>query len=449
MLSPDLLKDYQNRGIQFGMDNADLGCYLAADCGLGKTVMMQTILSMLLSSGVSKRVLVLAPPRVGKFVWRQESQAWSHLTDLEVVPVLGTPKQRLEILETDPQVSVLSYDLLSWLNETYGDALPFDTLVLDEASMVKSRTSKRFKTLRKMRNKFERVYLMSATPSADSIESLWSQYFMLDKGERLGKYFTYFQRSYFYPTDYNKFYWELREGALDKIVNKISDRTLRLSAEEHLNLPALSHNKIRVDLGDCYSDYLALEREFFLELRNAPIVAVNSAVLSGKLRQFTNGFLYDEDGDSHEVHTAKLDGLGELLEDTKPLLLFYEYKSDWERIKKRFPFAEHIKDVGVIDRFNDNKVRLLCGNSKSMSHGLNLQMGGCSRMVFFSLPWSNELYTQAIGRLHRQGNDSRVTAHYIVGRNTIDEKVSRALINKQNLQDALLKGVRKNFLLGD
>jgi len=442
MLSPDLLKGYQNRGIQFGMDNADLGCYIAADCGLGKTVMMQTILSMLLSTGRSKRVLVLAPNRVGKFVWRQESQAWSHLTELDVVPVFGTPKKRLELLRSEPQVSVMSYDLLSWIHHVYGDNLPFDTLVLDEASAIKSRSSKRFKTLRKMRDQFDRVYLMSATPSADSIESLWTQYFMLDKGERLGKYFTYFQRSYFYPIDYSKFYWELRDGALDKIVNKISDRTLRLSAEEYLNLPKLTHNKIRVDLGDCYRLYRELESEFFLELKNSPIVAVNSAVLSGKLRQFTNGFLYDEDGDSHEVHTAKLDGLGELLEDTKPLLLFYEFQSDWERIKKRFPFAEHIKDDGVIDRFNDNKVRFLCGNSKSMSHGLNLQKGGCSRMVFFSLPWSNELYIQAIGRLHRQGNESRVTAHYLVGRNTIDEKVSRVLINKQNLQEELLKGVR-------
>jgi len=439
---------YQNRVVAVGMNLSTTGGgYIAEDCGLGKTVSALTLILDLMVLGRTKHTLVVAPPRVARDVWLQELHSWDHLAHLSMAVLIGSPTKRQQILYGElPQIVVISYNLLEWLYKFYeGQEFPFDTVICDEASALKTHNSKRVKVMKKIRKKVERVYMMSATPSADTLLSLWSQYFLIDGGKRLGRSFRIFKQRYFYPVDYMEYTWEPKDGALDKITEAISDITLRLSAEDYLNLPPLLHNTIRVTQSrSAKKIYKELERDFFLEFNNTPITAVNAAVLSGKLRQCANGFVYDEDGEAHIIHDEKLDALGELIEgDDKPLLVFYEFKSDWERIKTRFPMVEHIKDKGVVERWNNPEIKLpvLCGHYGSMAHGLNLQKGGATRMCFFTPTWSNEQFQQAIGRLYRQGVSGTVTAHHLVTTDTIDEKVVRALVQKQNVQNLLLEGL--------
>lgn len=444
-LPESLLKPYQHRAVDFGERLADKGGgYFVLDTGLGKTVTTLTLALKLLQKGKARRVLVVAPPRVADEVWRQEAEAWDHLASLEVVPLVGSPKKRMELLAKEADIHVISYSLLGWL--LANSRLPYDTLILDEASAAKNPSSKRFKMLKKLRKQAERVYLLSATPSADSLMSLWSQYYLIDEGARLGKYFSHFRERFFQSRDFNKFYWEARQGSLFAIRRLIKDCTLRLSKEEYLDLPALLHNTIKVKVPvSAMKIYKELEKEFYLVVNGKDIVADSAAILSGKLRQCANGFLYDPEGESHQIHTAKLDALDELVESTldEPVLLFYEFKSDWARIKERFPHASHIKDSNIVDDWNDKDkpVKLLCGHYQSMAHGLNLQKGGACNMVFFTPTWSNECHQQAIGRLYRTGQEKKVTCHYLVAAGTVDEKVVRALVNKQNVQDTLLAGI--------
>ena len=448
MLQRNQMHPYQNRVVAVGLELSDKGgCYIAEDCGLGKTVSALTLILDLMVLGRTKNTLVVAPPRVAKDVWLQELQGWDHLRHMTMAVLTGTPTQRSDILNGElPQIVVISYNLLEWMYKFYeGKEFPFDTVICDEASALKTHNSKRVKIMKKIRKKVERVYMMSATPSADTLLSLWPQYFLIDGGKRLGKSFRIFKQRYFYPTDYMEYTWEPKDGSVKRITEAISDITLRLSAEDYLDLPPLIHNTIRVTQNpNAKKVYKELERDFFLELNSTPITAVNAAVLSGKLRQCANGFVYDEDGFSHIITDAKLYALGELIEgDDKPLLVFYEFKSDWERIKERFPTVEHIKDEGVVDRWNNPEVKLpvLCGHYGSMAHGLNLQKGGATRMCFFSPTWSNEQFQQAVGRLYRQGVSGTVTAHHLVTTDTIDEKVVRALVHKQDVQKSLLEGL--------
>jgi len=444
-LPESLLKDYQVRAVNFGLGQANEGGgYFVLDTGLGKTVTALSLVLKLMQTGFSDKALIVAPPRVAAEVWVQESEIWEHLKNLKVVAIVGTPKQRKAALEEEADVHVISYGLLSWLcKEKDWD---YDTLILDEASAIKSHSSARFKLLKKLRPEVVRTYLLSATPSADSLLGLWSQYYMIDGGARLGKYFTHYRNEFFQSRDFNQFYWTPRHTALFDIRKLIRDCTIRLSKEEYLNLPDLMHNTVSVSLpARALELYKELEREFYLSINGKDVVADSAAILSNKLRQCASGFVYDPDQKAHAVHDAKLDALEEILDSTldEPVLLFYEYKTDWEKIAKRFHYAMHIKDDNIVEDWNDTtkKVKLLCGHYQSMAHGLNLQKGGACNMVFFTPTWSNECHQQAIGRLYRTGQEKKVTCHYIVASGTVDEKVVRALVNKQSVQETLLKGV--------
>lgn len=149
------------------------------------------------------------------------------------------------------------------------------------------------------------------------------------------------------------------------------------------------------------------------------------------------------------IHDAKLDALEEIVEANpgQPLLVFYNYKHDLERIKAKFPQAVSIKDgdtSDTISRWNRGEIPMLLCHPASAGHGLNLQEGG-HIIVWFGLTWSLELYQQANARLYRQGQEQSVIVHHIVCEDTIDEQVMAALGEKDATQRGLLDAL-KNYL---
>lgn len=443
MLDKTDLHPYQTRAADYIIDKGS--AMLAIDCGLGKTIITLTALEMMRSLGISRKILILGPPRVAAHVWSEEVLKWEHTKHLKVIPLVGTPNKRGQLLEQNSDIYTMSYDLLPWLVDLFGkNSWPFDTVILDESSMVKNHGTRRFRSLRKIRGKINRVICLSGTPAANTLMSLWSQFWLIDKGERLGKTFTGF-RDRHYTSDYRGWSWKLRPGADEHIHKAIEDLSISMSAEDYLQLPELIVNRVTIYLpAKVKSQYRELEREFLISIsRETEITAINSAVLSNKLRQLVNGCVYDEDGQWHEIHPAKIDALEEIVEQSgSPVLIFYEYRSDAVRIKKRFNDAVDVKESGAIERWNRGEIPILIGHFASMSHGLNLQTGGHT-MIFFTLPWSNEIYLQAIGRLHRQGQSNTVICHHLIADKTIDQKVSTALQNKQAVQSALLDSMKE------
>ena len=155
-----------------------------------------------------------------------------------------------------------------------------------------------------------------------------------------------------------------------------------------------------------------------------------------------NGAVYNENGDTKQIHTRKLDALDDLIEASvgKPILVFYNFKHDKDRILKRFDVRE-IKTEQDIRDWNSGKIPVALAHPASAGHGLNLQSGG-STVVWFGLNWSLELYQQANARLYRQGQKETVVIHHIVTKATIDERVMWALENKDKGQAALIDAVK-------
>lgn len=366
-----------------------------------------------------------------------------------MVRVLGSQAQRIRALETDADIYCINRENIPWLVKYYGADWPFDGVVLDELSSFKSPSSKRFKAMRKVRPLIKHIVGLTGTPSPNGLIDLWAQIYLLDQGKRLGRTLTEYRNRYFNPgrrNGYVVYDWVPKDGAEDEIYRRISDICISMKACDYLKLPERVDVVRAVKLNDeAQAVYTEMEKEAVLELGPNEIVdAGTAAVVSGKLLQIANGAVYDEDGKTHIIHESKLDTLEDVIESVngRPVLVFYAYQHDLERIMQRFPQARKLEGSAEIDAWNRGEIPILLAHPAGAGHGLNLQAGG-NHIVWFGLTWSLELYQQANARIYRQGvKGERVTITHLVAEGTIDEDVMKVLDGKATRQDALLEAVK-------
>lgn len=443
--SRDLLHGYQATAVQRLLDNPKYALWL--DMGLGKTVITLTAISDLFLACEITRVLVVAPPRVCKHVWPAEIEKWPHLQHLSYCVLDGRPKERDALLKNDTSdVHLLSRDLVKKVFPTLKARWPYDMVVIDEASGFKSHTSQRWRAAKAVLPNVDRVVELTGTPGR--LLDLWAMIYLLDGGDRLGKVPTgpHGYRERYFESDFMGYNWTPRKGSKEQIEDRISDIVMSMSAKDYLELPDCVHNTVPVIMPPtARKGYTELEKEFLLELEGADIEAVNAAVLTGKLLQYANGAVYDENGDTVVMHSAKLTALEELVvEINEPMLVAYNFKSDLARLKETFPHAVTVDEKDAIERWNRGEIDMLLAHPASAGHGLNLQAGG-RVLVWYGLNWSLELYQQFNARLHRQGQTKPVIVHHLVVMESIDEAVMQALDMKLTEQNALLDAVKMNI----
>lgn len=440
---------YQLHATSHILDNDKCGLFI--DMGLGKTVATATAIRELIYERLEvSRVLVIAPLRVADDTWTGELDKWDHLQGLRVSKVLGTEAQRKKALAVPADVYTINVENVAWLVAHYGGGFfPFDMVVIDESSKFKNQASIRFKALRAVRLLIKRVVLLSGTPSPNGYIDLWSQLYLLDGGARLGKTVGEYRRTYFnegMKKGHVVYNYSLKKGYGWFIAEQIADVCISMKAKDYLDLPELVDNtitlKMRPDVAKKYKDF---ERQKVLELVGEDITAANAAALTNKLLQYANGAVYDEDRNVHVMHDTKLDALEEIIEAAvgKPVLVFYNYQHDRDRILKKLKSygVRLFKDSRDLADWNNGTIPVFLVHPASAGHGLNMQHGG-STMVWYGLPWSLELYLQGKARLHRQGQTQTVVNNILVCAGTLDEDVVKALENKGDTQSALLDALK-------
>ena len=442
---------YQEAAKQWILDHKHCGLFLSM--GLGKTVVTLTAIRKLLAEGKIHQVLVIAPLRVAATVWQEECQKWSHLSGLQCSKILGSEKERLAALNREANIYIINRENVSWLvnHQAKQKNWPFDMIVIDELSSFKSPKAERFRSLRKTLPAVRRVVGLTGTPAPNGLIDLWSQIYLLDQGERLGKTLGWYRQTYFDPGDRNGqivYNWKPKKGAPEKIYERIGDICMSMTAEDYLQMPDRIDVEAPVALsGDAQQAYDMLERDLVLPWADEAITAQNAAVLTGKLLQLANGAIYMDDGRYEQIHDAKLDMLEDLIEaaNGEPVLVYYSFRHDADRIMKRVKARKLETPQDVID-WNAGRIPVLIAHPASAGHGLNLQAGG-HHIIWFGLTWSLELYQQANARLHRQGQQHPVTIHHIVCKGTIDDDVLKVLTGKAKRQDALMDAVKARVML--
>lgn len=438
-------RNYQKFSSDLILKMPYVGLFL--DMGLGKTVSSLTAVNDLIYDWLQvSKVLVIAPKRVAWSVWPMEQKKWDHLRLLRVSTVVGSEKKRKEALTASADIYVINRENIPWLVAHYQGSWPFKMVIIDESSSFKSHDSARFKAMRMVRPYIERMVLLTGTPTGNGLMDLWAQIYLLDQGKRLGKFITDYRDRFFIK---KYFKYVLREGAEQQIYDLISDICVSMKSEDYLDMPKCTVQDFYVQLTERErAKYEEFEKERVLDLGITDvdeITAVNAAVLTGKLLQFANGAVYDAEKNWHEMHTAKIEALEEILESAgdNPVMVAYSYKHDLERIKKAFKSINPrtLESQKDIDDWNAGKIRMLLLHPASGGHGLNLQFGG-HIVVWFGNTFSLELYQQLNKRVDRPGQEHPVLIIRIVAEGTMDEKVLVAVEDKAEGQDALMNAVK-------
>jgi SNF2 family DNA or RNA helicase len=461
MLTPNLLHDYQKRAVNHQCSHPQSMLWL--DMGLGKTVITLTSLAHLLGTGFLRGVIIVAPIRVIRLVWRQEALKWQHTKHLRFSMVAGTKDQRTRALLRPADVYLMNYDVLGWLAETLqtyfvskNRPLPFNGIVWDEVSKMKNSTTDRVRSFMKIANQFDWTTGLTGTPASNGYKDLHGQFLVVDSGKRLGTSKTAFRTRFYKKVGpYKEVPFDDTETIIKQL---ISDITLEMSAEDYNPLPDLIINNVEIDMPDDLRDrYEQLEKEFFLVLDSGKEIEVfNQAALTNKCLQFSNGAMYPIAGLPlwEPVHELKLDALEEILDEAQgsPVLCAYAYRSDAQRIMERFKKLNPInltdcKSEGslveAMRRWQSGECPLMIGHPASMGHGIDgLQKNG-HILVWYGLNWSLDLYEQFNARVRRQGQGAPVMCHRILMQDTLDQAQALALDEKASTQTALRNAVKQ------
>ncbi|ADL53656.1 DEAD/DEAH box helicase [Clostridium cellulovorans] len=445
---------YQEYAIEFIKKNPIAAILL--DMGMGKSsITLTAIMELMYDSFEVSKVLIIAPLRVAKHTWSGEIEKWEHLKGLRYSIVVGTVAQRKKALQKDADIYIINRENVPWLIEQSGQPFDYDMVVIDELSSFKNWQSKRFRSLMKVRPMVKRMVGLTGTPSSNGMMDLFAEYKVLDMGARLGRFIGQYRLNYFKPDRVNGpivYSYKLLPGAEQQIYEKIDDITISMKATDYLEMPSLLSTEYPVYLSASELDtYEEMKKDLVLSLPGGEITASNAASLSGKLSQMANGAVYTDDKSYIEFHDKKLDALEDIIEaaNGQPLMVAYWYKHDLIRIEER------LKSLGVqyqrldsdasIEKWNRGELPVALVHPASAGHGLNLQSGG-STLVWFGITWSLELYQQTNARLYRQGQTaSCVKIIHLISKGTIDERIVKALSDKDNTQAALIDAVKADL----
>lgn len=435
---------------------------LVLDMGLGKTVITLNHINRLINEEFAVRKVLVICPKLVCHTWSDEIRKWD--LPLTYSIVLGTPQQRRNALQADADIYIINRENVVWLIEESGTAWDYDCVVIDELSSFKSSSSKRWRALRKVIFQSTYVYGLTGTPAGNGYLDLWPEIYLIDRGERLGRTFTAYKQDFFTAgahKGYVVYEWKLKHGAQKTIDNLLGDICLSMSKEDWLNMPPITYNNIKVELtSKARREYERFKADRILPVvsnaiaesmdddYDSAIVAEMAAQVTSKLLQMANGNVYDDQRGVVHLHDCKIEALKELADTVAPtpLLVFYSFRHDLAALKEAFPKAEEMSE-DVIEKWNRGDIPMLLAHPASAGYGLNLQQGS-NMIVWYGLPWSLELYQQANARLYRLGQEKPVIIHHLITQDTVDERVVKALQQKDITQRELLDSL-KHYIVSE
>lgn len=450
-------RDCQKAMIDFALEHPRHGLF--AEMGLGKTVSMLTALDIMFLCGIeTKPALVLAPLRVAQSTWPDEAAKWSHLSGIEVQPVVGSEDERKRALRNkNASIFTVNYENIPWLRAQCADRWPFGMVVADESTRLKGfrlrQGTKRAQAIGGIAHRHaSRWSNLSGTPSPNGIIDLWGQLWFLDAGQRLGRTFSAFEQRWF-RRSFDGFSLEPLPHAQEEIQRLISDLCLSLRTEDYFDIAEPIRNKINIRLpARARAIYKDMENRFFAEIEGTGVEALSSAARSQKCLQLANGAVYvDENTQTwKEVHDVKIQALESVISESggKSVLVAYHHRSDLARLKRAFPKGRELdRNPQTIKDWNAGRIALLFAHPASAGHGLNLQDGG-NILVFFAVDWNLELHQQIVERIgpmrqKQAGHERPVYIHYLIAEDTIDELVLQRLESKRSVQDILMDALRR------
>lgn len=464
---------YQHQIKAYNIALALRGAALLMDMGTGKTLTTVAVTGRRFLDGKIKRVLIIAPTSVCA-VWPQEYQKFADFP-VRVALLLGDHAQRVRQLKwlsaptpaglPEPlRVAVINYESAWRLKDGKVDhlqAFNADMVVCDESQRVKSPSAKQSKAVWKLGDLARFRLILSGTPIQKDTRDIWSQYRFLDPSVFPMSYGSFQSRYAIMGGFEGRQYIGARN--LEELTRKTHACGFRIKKEECLDLPAKTFEDYPVELDTKTRVlYRTLQKQSIAELESGGEVTANHVLVRMlRLQQLTGGFLVDDQGERHQVNTAKLDALRDIVEtlvldEGKKLIVFSRFLAEMDAIeqmllpmlsKERLQLVRIDGSVkakergGIVQRFqNDPACRVFLGELDACAEGLTLT--AAQTVVYYSVNWNYAKYQQSADRVHRIGQTGTCTYVHLVTPGTIDQKIMAALKSKADLAKSVVDNWR-------
>ena len=399
---------------------------LVADTGEGKTAICLHAIKQYILNKTITQAIVACPASVVSH-WPVEADKWG--TGLDVKALKGDAVQRHFIAQQRPDVLVVSLNNLEWL--LCLDLPDVGMVVVDELSKAAGKQTKKLRT-KKWKEQIKIRVGMTATPVSENFEKLFAMARVIDNGAALGRTKDGFMDKYFIPEDYKGYKHSLRPNADAEIMATLEPMLYNINSDKHKTLPPVVEHRLMFDMPLATREaYNEMRKHMLIELAGGDAVAVNQAVVSGKLRQIASGFIINE---LDEVQVFDNRRAIEVLNWALKLkgeagLILYQFNHQLLQLRGvlhalsvAYIFGGSDKEAALA-QFKAGEVQLLVAQELTVSHGVDGLQHVCSSLLFMAEPWSADVRIQAIGRLHRNGQKNPTFVSTLMCRNTVDDLV--------------------------
>lgn len=417
--------------------------FILSGMGSGKTSSVLWAADYMMTKGLIKSALIVAPLSCLRRVWQDE--VFTSVPGRSAVVVHGSREQRRKALETKADFYIINHDGVTHEREALLAMSHIGLVVVDEFTAFKSKDATRSKALRDITRKDDRrLLMMSATPAP---QSPLDAYFPCTLVNPNTPNFGRFKESTM--AQVSKFKWVPRYQSAE-VIRGLMQPAILFRKEDVLDLPPLVYVDREADLTPEQVAHRKSFKSFGLSLiQSNTISAANAAVLAGKLLQIAQGVLIGVDGEQHFLDCApRLAVLDEVVDNAQgKFIVFAPFKATvkllHQHLSKRFrveaitgDVSEAVRSKHYMDFQQSDALDGIIAHPKTMSHGLTLTAADVT--AWYGPTTSTETYLQANQRMDRPGQKRSMTIAKI-GATPEEWAVYKALQTNTNIQSTLLE----------
>lgn len=434
------LKAFQRIGISFGIKKNGI-CLISDEMGLGKTIQSIAISFYFRESWP---LLIICPSSL-RMNWSTELEKWLvpylNPSDISIVNKSSDLKNQ----KHNFQITIISYELAS-KNIELLISKNFQFIIADESHYLKSEDSQRTKTIVPLMKNSKRRIMITGTPALSRPKELYPQIEAL------------FDSNFLTSFEYKKRYCAaiLGQFGLDdngssnlKELNYLLKKTIMIRREKKHVLTELPE-KLRVQLT------VEVSKQHKKNIKKLNTKILNSSGSQGFAKSFEE--LQDMESRKNQdwmsmfrmTAEAKISAVSfyvsERLKHSEgkngKFIIFGHHQVMLDAIeevtKKELKRGSYIRIDGktpnhqrqsLVDKFTDEescKIAIL----SIQAAGTGLNFTPCNQVVFAELFWTPAALKQAEDRVHRLNQRSDVHITYIIGKDTLDEKIWPLILRK-------------------
>ena len=321
-------------------------------------------------------------------------------------------------------IGVINYDLIFRRPELL--KIKYDTIMLDESSMIQNDTAKRTKAIMKIQT--DNVILLSGTPTGGKYENLYSQLRLLGWKITKRQYYSEFIETRQIDMGGFKIQVVTRYKNVDRLKRKMRQYGCNfLKTDDVFDLPQQTFTDVFVQTS---ADYRKFAKSKIVTVNGREMVGDTTLTEMLYQRQLCGAFNVD-----------KLNAVKDILTSTEDrVIIFYNFNDELTALKKickeiERPVSEVNGKAKILTAYETiiNSVTLIQYQAGAM--GLNLQKA--NKIVYFTPTLSSELYEQSKKRTHRINQDRPCFYYRLICKNSIEQRIYDTLEKRQDFTEKL------------